>query len=165
MSTYPIPGLLLLPLRLIPDAVHTEIVSRLANFLLQGQSVAARLRDIDGKTLCIRITDADTNLCFTVVRGRLQRAPDRHWDVCIAGSLSEFTALATRSEDPDTLFFNRRLSLEGDTRTGLYVKNLLDSLDFDWERHVTAVLGAVPGSALGKLASTIRSRIGFPAPR
>ena len=36
--------------------------------------------------------------------------------------------------------FNRRLSIEGDTETGLYVKNLLDSLEFDWEAHVRAVL-------------------------
>jgi predicted lipid carrier protein YhbT len=37
--------------------------------------------------------------------------------------------LATRREDPDTLFFNRRLRLSGNTELGLYVKNFLDSLE------------------------------------
>jgi predicted lipid carrier protein YhbT len=35
-----------------------------------------------------------------------------------------------REEDPDTLFFNRKLIIEGDTELGLIVKNLLDSVDW-----------------------------------
>jgi predicted lipid carrier protein YhbT len=37
-------------------------------------------------------------------------------------------ALALRREDPDTLFFSRRLVLEGDTELGLVVKNALDAM-------------------------------------
>lgn len=39
--------------------------------------------------------------------------------------------IAGRKEDPDTLFFQRRLSIQGDTELGLEVKNLLDNIDFD----------------------------------
>jgi predicted lipid carrier protein YhbT len=39
--------------------------------------------------------------------------------------------LVSRQEDPDTLFFLRRLMIEGDTELGLAVKNLLDSRDPD----------------------------------
>ena len=39
--------------------------------------------------------------------------------------------LATRSEDSDTLFFQRRLSLEGSTELGLQLKNLLDGIEMD----------------------------------
>jgi predicted lipid carrier protein YhbT len=62
-------------------------------------------------------------------------------DVCIQGALADFLLLATRGGDPDTLFFARRLSLEGDTETGLFVKNQLDALEFDWHAHVSAVAG------------------------
>jgi predicted lipid carrier protein YhbT len=37
--------------------------------------------------------------------------------------------LARRQEDPDTLFFSRRLSMEGDTELGLLVKNTLDAIE------------------------------------
>ena len=37
--------------------------------------------------------------------------------------------LARRLEDPDTLFFSRRLSMEGDTELGLLVKNTLDAIE------------------------------------
>ena len=50
-----------------------------------------------------------------------------------------FYQLLQRQEDPDTLFFNRRLSIEGDTELGLMVKNTLDALDPDI-LHPRAVL-------------------------
>ena len=37
--------------------------------------------------------------------------------------------MATRRVDPDTLFFERRLSIDGDTETGLRLKNLLDAVE------------------------------------
>lgn len=49
-------------------------------------------------------------------------------DVTVRASLPDFLALALRREDPDTLFFSRRLVLEGDTELGLAIKNALDSL-------------------------------------
>lgn len=52
-------------------------------------------------------------------------------DALIRGDLSAFIQLANRSEDPDSLFFQRRLCIEGDTDLALEVKNLLDALDID----------------------------------
>ncbi|MNP62413.1 SCP-2 sterol transfer family protein [compost metagenome] len=49
--------------------------------------------------------------------------------VTIRGNWRDFVLLASRHEDPDTLFFRRRLVIEGDTELGLAVKNLIDSLD------------------------------------
>ena len=48
-------------------------------------------------------------------------------EATIRGGWREFLCLATRREDPDALFFQRRLVIEGDTELGLTVKNLLDS--------------------------------------
>lgn len=49
-------------------------------------------------------------------------------DVTMRASLADYLALALRREDPDTLFFTRRLVLEGDTALGLEIKNALDAL-------------------------------------
>lgn len=51
-------------------------------------------------------------------------------ELTISASLRDFIALGLREEDPDTLFFARRLLIEGDTELGLTVKNLLDSIDW-----------------------------------
>src|SRR5690606_29498022 len=47
----------------------------------------------------------------------------------IAGTVYDLLSLVTRREDSDTLFFNRRLILEGDTALGLQLKNMLDGLE------------------------------------
>jgi predicted lipid carrier protein YhbT len=49
-------------------------------------------------------------------------------DVTMRASLADYWALALRREDPDTLFFARRLVLEGDTALGLEIRNALDAL-------------------------------------
>ena len=55
----------------------------------------------------------------------------------MAGDGDDFTAgqdllLASRLEDADTLFFQRRLELSGDTELGLTLRNVLDRLP--WEQ-------------------------------
>lgn len=51
-------------------------------------------------------------------------------DVVIRASAFDYLRLARREEDPDTLFFARRLAIEGDTELGLAVKNALDAVEW-----------------------------------
>jgi len=141
-----------LPLRAIPDRVHATVLARVFNHLLRGQSIGARLPALDGKTIRLDIADAACRIDFTIRADRLVPAGNRHPDVVIRGRVEDFWRLTTRTEDPDTLFFQRRLAIEGDTATGLHVKNLLDALDYDLEAHVRAVLGGrLSGPLLGLL--------------
>ena len=50
-------------------------------------------------------------------------------DATIHGPLNSFILPAAQREDPDALFFERRLVIEGDTDFGLQVKNWLDAID------------------------------------
>ena len=171
MSLPPLPEWpLTLLLRTLPDGAHVEILSRLFNHLLRGQAIAERLPELDGKRICLTFTDARSTLHFRIEQGEFRRQPasagdTRTWDVRISGTLHDFLLLATRREDPDTLFFNRRLNIEGDTATGLHVKNLLDALDYDVQAHLNAVLGprfgrmagnALQRSGAERLLSTLR---------
>ena len=80
--------------------------------------------------LRIQVRDARVTLDFTWTGGAFApRARHRQTDLCISASAHDFLRLAQRLEDPDTLFFNRRLSMEGDTELGLVVKNTLDALE------------------------------------
>ncbi len=152
-----LPHPLVLPLRLLPDCVHTVAWARLLSHLLRGQPLAARLHELDGKVVGIDLSDIPCRLSFLIRQGRLHAAADNPVDVSIRGSLSDFWLLATRREDPDTLFFHRRLCIEGETETGLHVKNLLDSLEYDWQAHFRDVFGEPLGSAVSCLASSLRS--------
>jgi predicted lipid carrier protein YhbT len=83
-----------------------------------------------GKRLRIRVTDARLTFDFTCTGTRFvaSRKQDTT-DLTISANAQDFLRLAQRQEDPDTLFFNRRLSMEGDTELGLVVKNAIDALE------------------------------------
>ena len=83
-----------------------------------------------GKKLRIHVRDARLTFDFTCIGARFvaSRKQDAT-DLTISASAQDFLRLAQRQEDPDTLFFNRRLSMEGDTELGLIVKNSIDALE------------------------------------
>jgi predicted lipid carrier protein YhbT len=88
---------------------------------------------IEGKTIRVVIEDGGSQACLTARNGRFQpvwASAETGEDVCFRGELHAFLKLLTRQEDPDTLFFNRQLSIEGDTELGLAIKNLLDGIDW-----------------------------------
>lgn len=129
-----------LPLRMLPDRLHTEVLARLINHLLRGQRLAARLPELDGHSVCLDIRDTGAQLHFRIEHGRLVPCAGGPSQVTIRGELGDFIDLAMRVEDADTLFFRRRLCIEGDTDAGLHVKNILDALEYDWCAHVEAVI-------------------------
>lgn len=135
------PDPLTLWLRAVPDRAHTVAIAAISTHLLRGQSLRARLGELAGKRVRLEITDAGAALDFEITRTGLRPAGGTEPHVRIRGRVEDFLALALRREDPDTLFFNRRLALEGETEAGLHVKNLLDALEYDPEAHVRDVLG------------------------
>lgn len=141
-------------LRLIPESVHSHFLAASVTRLMRGQAIERRLSLLNGKRIDIGISDVPCTLRLYVSDTALRAAgPGRpDWDVRIVGTLADYWKLATRAEDPDTLFFARRLCLEGDTETALYIKNLLDAFEFDWEAHVVSVLGKRAGGLAASLA-------------
>ena len=85
---------------------------------------------LEGRALGLEVTDLDLRLAFGCENERLVVMPGYGCDAWIKGASRELMKLANRSEDPDTLFFQRRLLIEGDTELGLGTKNLLDSIDW-----------------------------------
>jgi predicted lipid carrier protein YhbT len=87
---------------------------------------------LEGAKVRIRITDLHLNWLIRVGTDRFIPADrDLEHDVSISGSSLDFILLATRQADPDTLFFQRRIRIEGDTELGLGVKNTMDGMDWD----------------------------------
>ena len=126
---------------LLPQSVGS-LLSRLPAYpgsllFVTGLNVAlARLLAPDvvhmlaGKKLRLRLTDAQWTFDFAWINGRFIASQNPGTaDLTISASAYDFVLLARRQEDPDTLFFSRRLSMEGDTELGLLVKNTLDAIE------------------------------------
>jgi predicted lipid carrier protein YhbT len=82
------------------------------------------------KKLRIHVRDARLTFDFAWTGQRFAAcARQQATDLTLSATAHDFLRLAQRQEDPDTLFFSRRLSIEGDTELGLVVKNALDALE------------------------------------
>jgi predicted lipid carrier protein YhbT len=123
------PRLLALPLNFIPSKIHSTALATMLNRVFAQALREGELDFMRQRVLLIRVTDAKLNFNLTLIGDRLVARPYQPHDLVIEGTLYDFLLLATRREDPDTLFFNRRLRLSGHTELGLYVKNFLDSLE------------------------------------
>lgn len=125
------PGALL---RLLPEAPPAHALALALNAgICLGLVTRELLEPLRGKAVSLEATDLGTRVRVaydgTRFRGYGGAAPA---DLTIRSTVSGFVALGLRREDPDTLFFTRRLVMTGDTDLGLIVKNLLDAID--WSR-------------------------------
>lgn len=100
------------------------------NMVLKPQFPDDTLAMLEGHALRICVNDAGIKFDFICRNGSFSAA--KHSGpvaLTIRASAHDFLLLMQRKEDPDTLFFSRRLSMEGDTELGLMVKNTLDAID------------------------------------
>ncbi|MDP3616615.1 MAG: SCP2 sterol-binding domain-containing protein [Rhodoferax sp.] len=108
-----------------------------------------------GKKLRLRVTDAQLAFDFEWLNNRFSACQNKaEADLTISASAYDFVLLARRQEDPDTLFFSRRLSMEGDTELGLLVKNTIDAIElpvFNLEQFK-------PAQVLARLKATLAHR-------
>jgi len=82
------------------------------------------------KKLRLQVTDAHWTFDFIWLNGRFTACQNKGAaDLTISASAYDFVLMARRQEDPDTLFFSRRLAMEGDTELGLLVKNTIDAIE------------------------------------
>lgn len=135
----------------LPTLPPSFAMTRVLNLVLHEVIRRGDLQALHGKRIAIRVTDAGLSLHFTVNPDGLAPTDAKGTpDLAISATMHDLYLLATRREDPDTLFFNRRLMVEGDTELGLVAKNTLDGIELP---SLSAVLQP------GRLLAQIRNRL------
>ena len=130
MKPFLIPQPVRILVSLLPRYPHSLIFTRVINLALKDQLRDEVWQPLHGKRVCIRVRDAGIAFHFTLgASGLIARHAAAQPDLAISASAQDFFLLALRKEDPDTLFFSRRLVMEGDTELGLLVKNTLDAIE------------------------------------
>jgi predicted lipid carrier protein YhbT len=126
-----VPPLLARVLARLPQWPPSAAVAALLSLAMGRLIEVEALRPLRGKCLELRITDAGVRLRVTFTgHSFVPTVGAQGADVVISASAWDFLLLARRKVDPDSLFFSRRLIMEGDTELGLLVKNTLDAVDF-----------------------------------
>lgn len=126
------PQLLRLPLTIVPFSVQMPILKRFVEPVFAEHLAEGEIDFLEGRWLQVQVTDI--GYCFQVTvedEALLFRNAESEPDVTFSSSFNDLLLVAARKQDPDTLFFQRRLVIEGDTGLGLAVKNLIDSIEWD----------------------------------
>jgi len=128
---FKLPGIAARIGRHLPQTPPTLALVTGLNLALGHVLSADDLAPLAGKRLQLEVTDLGMTLRYGF-NGRFHLRQDtRKPDLTLRAGLRDYLALALQEEDPDTLFFCRRLVMEGDTDLGLLVKNTLDAVDWD----------------------------------
>lgn len=131
----------------VPFALKRRLVEPWLNRAFARPLAEGEFDDLEGRRVALAIDESDIGLTLILDSQRLALSKEPG-EVTIRGGWREFLCLATRREDPDSLFFQRRLVIEGDTELGLTVKNLLDGLE-----------EGIAQGRLGELLCYVESRV------
>jgi len=135
-----LPFILSVPLKILPLKYHSRVLVKVLNFILSENIIEGDLDFLESKRACICVTDINIKYYISFDNNRLVAiAPEINNDIKIEANVYDFLQLAGRQEDPDTLMFQRRLVLQGNTELGLEIKNLLDSIDIESSRYLTKI--------------------------
>tara|TARA_R110001599_G_scaffold72427_2_gene201031 strand:+ start:468 stop:1127 length:660 start_codon:yes stop_codon:yes gene_type:complete len=141
-----VPGLLAKPFTSAPFFAQSFILKKVITPIFSQLMLNTDPEVFKGRWIKLAISDINLE-CIMTANQKLELEFKKvgRTDVTIRGNLKSFILLASQKEDPDTLFFQRDLVIEGDTDLGLHLKNLLDA--FDWEGLTPEYLFAVRTAA------------------
>ena len=130
---FQLPGFVANVVQRLPQWPHAIVLTTGLNAALKMKLLLAdQLVALEGKLFRVRVVDSGGEASYTYRDGLFRPVfrADREPDLAFAANLSAFLQLVARQEDPDTLFFNRELEITGDTELGLFVKNMLDAVEW-----------------------------------
>ncbi|HAY41022.1 MAG TPA: sterol-binding protein [Gammaproteobacteria bacterium] len=120
------------PFALIPQTVNSKIFTAMFNQVFSRSLEDDDLCFLEGRFLTIEVLDI--GLSFSVgLKSNSLVAGNKHTstDLTISANSCDFLSMIARKKDPDTLFFQRKIKMQGSTELGIYVKNFLDAFDVD----------------------------------
>ena len=129
-----LPRILKPSLRLLPFRVQKSMLIPALHSVFKEAIADGDFEFLSDKWLKISIIDIDLHWRISFDQDKLIMATPElaiEEDVSFSASGDDLLLIAGRKQDPDTLFFQRRLHIEGDTELGLEVKNLIDAVDVD----------------------------------
>ncbi|HCT6465082.1 ubiquinone anaerobic biosynthesis accessory factor UbiT [Klebsiella pneumoniae] len=125
------PSLMSVPVKLAPFALKRQVLEQVLSWQFRQALAEGELEFLEGRWLSIHVRGIGLLWYTSVVDGRLVVSQQADADVSFSADASDLLMIAARKQDPDTLFFQRRLVIEGDTELGLYVKNLMDAIELE----------------------------------
>ncbi len=130
----------------------TVLESAISRFIALDPDAAALLKPIRAKVIAIHLKDPDWvfYLCPSARTIQLLEHYEGAPDTTLRGSPLAFLSLGLH-ENPSSVLFAGKVTIEGDLSTGRNFQSLFKHLDIDWEEQLAQVTGDVPAHQIGNL--------------
>ncbi|MBE93406.1 MAG: lipid carrier protein [Idiomarina sp.] len=116
--------------KLIPERIINFGSEQLLNRLFKEEIISGDLDFISERVVEIKVKDIDLSLFLTLKGNQLKALNNpTNADVQLSADGDALLLLIYGKVDPDTLFFNRKLMVKGNTELGLHLKNFLDTIE------------------------------------
>lgn len=119
-----------------PATVRSALLQQLLHLVFAKAAFSGSLDFLQGKRLTIEVPDLQMHYDLGLDQKRIfwlntagTSARAITGEVFFRAESADLLLLLTQQVDPDTLFFQRRLTILGDTELGLQLKNYLDTLE------------------------------------
>ena len=119
-----------------PATVRSALLQQLLRLVFAKAAFSGSLDFLQGKRLTIEVPDLQMHYDLGLDQKRIfwlntagTSARAITGEVFFRAESADLLLLLTQQVDPDTLFFQRRLTILGDTELGLQLKNYLDTLE------------------------------------
>jgi ubiquinone biosynthesis protein UbiJ len=143
------------------DIVNAAFEAVINSYLRLDPGSLERVAELDGRVVAMELQGLDRQL-FLLARGQyLQVLGDYEGepDTILRGTPLSLLRLGLRRGSEDALF-SGDVEIRGDTETGQRFKDLFDSMDIDWEEHLSRLTGDVVAHRLGNLVRQTRRYLG-----
>jgi predicted lipid carrier protein YhbT len=124
--------------KIMPTKVENYFVLHQVKRLSQAFMDDGEIDFLDNKVVLVKISELSAQWYFTKIGQQLVMLDLNEAlsispkpDVVFSGTVDALVLMASQKVDPDTLFFNRKLSITGDTELGLEIKNLFDQFELE----------------------------------
>lgn len=120
-----------LPLKLMPLWIEAIGVGVFISTVVERNiRFRERLKEIDGKVFLFEARDINKSFYLCIEGNGIKVLPHimGRPDAIMRGDVSVLTDVFLGLEDPDTVFFSRRLEISGDTAAAVHFKNILAAI-------------------------------------
>lgn len=116
--------------RITPEPIINFGSDKILNLLFKDELNNGDLNFISKKIIEVYVKDIDLSLFLTLEKNKIKtlKSPQEA-DVTLSATGDSLVLLIYGKVDPDTLFFNRKLMVKGNTELGLHLKNFLDTIE------------------------------------
>jgi len=136
----------------LPTAITASIEMAVNRILQLDEDTLARLQDLQGKVIAIEMSGLDVSLYLIpgpdklFVYGRFEGEPD----TVLRGTPVALMRMGLAEHAGDVLFAGD-VEISGDVELGQQFSEILDTLDIDWEEHLSHVTGDLVAHKLGNV--------------